>query len=310
MKKIIYIFAVTLFFAGLSTSCKKSDNYNGLSGAEGGLYTVNTSAIIYNLGNMDSSYEINLKYYQGKGAKIKRIDVYQQFFTTDIDNNPIKSDVKLFKSLDLSAKTQPGYINTSASFRELDDATTLSGVAIPKDDTLLRSGFYWILTYKAVLDDGREVSVNQNTIFVNAKYAGTYKIVEKKYYRIGVLRDDLDAAWASTVYVSALDATTYIITGQLGPFVGATTGLVFSIEDNGDPVLPINYYKTYGDIGAVKINSQPLITCADNAGQLGNVDCANSNVVIKGSSDTLKMSFGYFTDGSGSREFYQKLVKI
>ena len=313
MKKNNFLISLSILCTLLLFSCKKADNFNGLNGKEGGLYEVNTSAIIYNLDTQDSTYNIDLKYYQGTGGNIKRIDMYQQFFTTDLANNDISSDVKFLKSLDLSAFTQPGFISTSVSFDELAAATSINGTPIPTQDTLLRSGFYWLIYYKAVLEDGREVTIGKNTIFVNAKFAGKYAVVEKEYYRIGVLRNDLDASWESVINVSALNATTYIIDGWLGPFPGAGK-VIFTIEDDGSTILPISYYKTYEPFGALTINGLPPINCAENAGFMTNVHCATSNVAIKGVKDTLIMSFGYFTDNAGvntgPREFYQKLVKL
>jgi hypothetical protein len=305
MKNNKFFVLLSILSSLLVFSCNKVDNFNGLNGKEGGLYEVNTSAIIYNLGTQDSSYNINLKY----SANIKRIDIYQQFFTTDIDNNNINSDVKLLKSLDLSTFTQPGFINTSVSFDELAAGTSINGTPIPTEDVLLRSGFYWLIYYKAVLEDGREVTIDKNTIFVNAKFAGKYSVLEKEYYRIGVLRNDLDPQWQSVIDVSALNATTYIIDGHLGPFPGAGK-VIFSIVDDGSLTLPISYFKTYEPYGALTINGQPPINCAENAGFMTNVHCSESNVAIKGVKDTLVMSFGYFTEGSGPREFYQKLVKL
>ena len=56
------------------------------------------------------------------------------------------------------------------------------------------------------------------------------------------------------------------------------------------------------------LNGNPLITC-ENA-DLSNVNCNISNYVsVSGDNVTLTMSFGYFMNGSGSREFYQKMNK-
>ncbi len=313
MKKYKIFILLTILCSVFIFSCNKSDNFNGLNGKEGGLYEVNTSAIIYNLGTQDSAYKIELKYFQGTGGNIKKIDIYQQFFTTDTANNDINSDVKFLKSVDLSTFTQPGFVNTSVSFNELAATTTINGDSIPKADTSLRSGFYWMLYYKAVLEDGREVTIDKNTIFVNAKFAGRYTVFKKEYYRIDVLRDDLDGSWQSVINVSALNATTYIIDGHIGPFPGAGR-VIFSIVDDGSDILPISYFKTYEPFGSLTINGQPPINCSENAAFLSDVDCPNSNVVIRGVKDTLVMSFGYYTDNAGAntgpRQFYQKLVKI
>lgn len=308
MKKFLVLLSAMALFIG----CNKDDNPIDDGAKEGGLFEVLTSAIIYNLGEMDKSNSIDLKYYQGTGGKIEQINMYHQYFTTNEAGDPISSEVKLFKSVDISDKTEPGYITTDISFLDLAKSTTLDGVALDTIDTDLKSGFYWEISYKAVMEDGREVTIgNKKTIFVNAKFAGNYDIVEKKYYRIGVLRDDLNSSWDASLNVSALNATTYIISGKIGPFDGAGS-VIFSIEDDGSDVLPLKYYKTYPGFGALLINGQPMAVCPDDAANLANVGCsADQNVLVKGESGEISivMTFGYVTPGSGAREFYQKLVK-
>lgn len=308
MKKFLVLLSILSLFVG----CNKDDNPVDDGAKEGGLFEVLTSAIIYNLGDMDKSNSINLKFYQGAGDKIKQINMYQQFFTTNEEGDPISSELKLFKSVDVSAYSQPGYITTNVSFLDLAKSTILNGAAIDTIDTDLKSGFYWEISYKAIMEDGREVSSgNKKTIFVNAKFAGNYDIVVKKYYRIGVLRDDLDADWESSTNISALNATTYILGDYIGPFPGAGV-VIFSIEDDGSDVLPLKYYKTYPGYGALLINGQPMAICPDDAGNLSNVGCNPDQNILKrgaGGKDTLIMSFGYVTPGSGPREFYQKLIK-
>lgn len=311
MKKISYIILLNLL---ILASCNKNDNLIDEGAKEGGLFEVLTNAIIYNLGNMDVNNVIDLKQYNvGDNNSIVRIDIYQQYFTTDDNDSAISTDIKLLKSVDLSSYNTPGYLSTSVSFKELARSTALNGVAIDTIDTDLKSGFYWLLTYKAVLADGREIILpNTQTIFVNAKFAGNYKVLEKKYYRIGVLRDDLDADWEDVVSISAINATTYVLGTHIGPFPGAGK-VLFSVEENDTDVFPLTYYKTYTgvDVDELLINSQPAIYCPDDAANLSNVgSCADgSNVLIKGTKDTLVMSFGYLAP-TGSREFYYKMVKL
>lgn len=298
----------------LLLACNKDDNPISGDAKEGGLFDVLTSAIIYNLGDMEISNPLELKYFQGNGSKISKINIYQQYFNTDAEGDAISSDVKLFKSVDLSSFSTPGFINSSVSFKELAKATSVGGVALDTIDANVKSGFYWILSYKAVLEDGREVSIPKTTIFVNAKYAGNYKIVEKQYYRIDDLRDDLDPLWDETINISALNANTYIICCKIGPFEGAGR-LIFEINDvEGATELPLKYFKTYDPFGALLLNDQPIAVCPDDAGSLANVGSCdpNKNILklMSGGKDSLIMTFGYVTPGSGPRSFYQKLVKL
>ncbi len=308
MKKFLVLLSILSLFVG----CNKDDNPIDEGAKEGGLFEVLSSAIIYNLGEMDKMNPVELRFNQGTGGKIKQINMYHQYFTTNDAGDVISSDLKLFKSVDVSSYTTPGYISTNISFLDLAKSTTLNGVAIDTVDTDLKSGFYWEISYKAIMEDGREVIIgNKKTIFVNAKFAGNYDIVEKKYYRIGVLRDDLNSSWESSTNVSALNATTYILGDYIGPFEGAGY-VIFSIEDDGSDVLPLKYYKTYPGYGALLLNGQPMAVCPEDGGSLVNVTCDPDKNILKkgvGGKDTIIMTFGYVTPGSGPREFYQKLIK-
>ncbi|MFN8238815.1 MAG: hypothetical protein U0T77_11650 [Chitinophagales bacterium] len=290
-------------------ACTKFDNPVTKDAQEGGLVEIRTSAIIYNLGLMDSAYTVDIKFYQGVSHNIKKIDIKRQFFSVDDTGAAVQSEKILYKTIDLSARTTSGFTSYTANFRELADGMTINGDPIPQDDADMKPGFYWLLTYEITLDDGRVVIPTSNTIFVNARFAGTYKVIDKKYFRIGVNRDDLDPLWQTEVSISALNASTYILLDQIGPFPG--NSLIFSIDDDGSDVLTINYPIIYEGTTQL-INNVTLATCAANPGDLNNVDCDNSNKAIKSPilKDTLIMSFGYVTPGSGPREFYQKLVKI
>lgn len=310
MKRLIYIIiTTTLFF-----SCNKNDNKIDEGAKEGGLFELLTANIIYDLDNMNVPYPIEVKYYNIPSSKIKAIEIYQQYFTTDDNDNIISSDIKLLKTADLSTYNTPGYLTINVTFKELAKSTLLNGVAIDTIDNELKSGFLWKLTYIAVLEDGRRLPLyNKETIFENLKLlddiniAGTYKIIEKKYYRIGVLRDDLDSEWDSTTVITAVNSKTFKLGTKIGPFAGAGY-VVFSLLDEGDiDTYNIKYYKAYPGFTAddLLINGQPSAFCPDDAASLTNVGAcaAGSNVLQRGDNDTLVMSFGYVTSGSGPREF-------
>jgi hypothetical protein len=77
---------------------------------------------------------------------------------------------------------------------------------------------------------------------------------------------------------------------------------------NGD----ITYPATWDGIDQT-LNDQPITTCELHPGDLINVYCGNSNFVTYNEIDgkhKLTMTFGYYTSGSGPREFYQILEKL
>jgi len=311
---------LTLF--ALVISCNKDENPIDDGAKVGGLFELFTGSIIYDVGSMDVEYPLDFKIYNSRDVKISKVEIYHQFFTLNEEDEVISSDVKLFRSLDVSSYSTPKYLSQIITFNDLAKSTTLEGVPIDTIDSNLTDGFKWVLTYVVVMEDGRRLPLeSKKTVFENLKLlkdvtiAGTYKVMEKKYFRIGVLRSDLDASWEETVTITALNPKTFVLGPNIGPFPDAGY-VVFSFLDNGNVnSYDMKYYKAYSGFSAddLLINGQPASYCPDDYLKLTNVfSCASgSNVLLRqeGSPDELIMSFGYFTEGSGAREFYQKLVK-
>lgn len=316
MKKInvkLCIFFLLLF--SLIGGCKKVETAGITNNAnEGGLIEVRTNAIIYKTGLMDSSFEILLKYYQGVGHNIQKIEVFKQFFTGDttVTGEKVKSENVLFKTIDLTSNTTTNFTTYTASFNDLRAGLTIDGNPIAAD-SVLKSGYYWLLTYVMTLDDARKVIPTSNTIFVNARFAGQYRIVKGKYTRttatpINSNETDNPNDWNSTYVINALNATTYEMVGVVG--ISSFTGnrLVFTIDDD-----KIAYPKKY-EGSDQKINGIAISTCEADPGNLPTLNCDFSNYAVRMPSgkDTLDMSIGYFNPGGaqpGPREIYMKLVK-
>lgn len=294
-----------LFFIAILFGCNKNDNPLSENAKEGGLIEVQTGTVVYFLNTMEDNYPIDLKYFQGVGTNIASIDVYKQFYTVDDTGAVVSSEKTLYKTLDLSSFTEPGFISYNATFKSLAEGTTINGQLIPQDDTLLTAGFYWELTYDIILEDGRHVQVNANTVFINSRYAGKYRVLDALYYRIGVLTYGIDE-WPTEVTVTALNATTFKMEAPCEPF--ASNSVYFTIDEASGAITVL---KSYGG-STLYINSQAMQNCASDPGTFNNVPCDNSNILIKvpSTKDTLRISYGYFTAGSGPREFYQEMVKI
>ena len=309
MNKINFSTLAYLFIFTFLIGCNKNDNPLKQNAKEGGLIEVNTTTVVYFINTMTQEYDVELKYYQGQGSKINSIEVYKQFFTTDLLGDVVSSPKSLFKTLDLSAETDPGFITYPASFAQLAQGTTVNGVLIPQADTLLKPGFYWELTYVIKLDDGRSVIVNQNSVFLNSRFAGTYKVVDARYYRSAAPIVDYDESyWPSTVKVTALNATTFKMEAPCEPF--GTNSIYFTIDDVSGTVQVLKSYAG----SELTINSQKVATCSTEPGAFNNVPCSSSNIAIKmaSSKDSLTITYGYVTPTGtvGPREFYQKMVKL
>lgn len=304
---IKYINQSMLFlFITIMMSCSKNDNPISKNAKEGGLIEINTKTVVYFLNTMADPYDIEFKYYQGNGSKIAKVEVYKQFFTVDELGDPVESEKTLFKSLDLSGESQPGFYTFTASFNELVSGVEINNVAIPTEDTALTSGFYWELTYDIILDDGRTVNVPSKSLFINSRYAGVYNVVDAEYYRLGVLTYDIND-WPSTVKVTALNATTFKMEDQCEPFGG--NEVYFTIDETSGKVTVLKSFNG----ASLKLNGIDIDNCDANPGTFTSVPCDGSNIVIKvpSTQDTIKISYGYFTPSgaTGPREFYQVMVK-
>ena len=109
-----------------------------------------------------------------------------------------------------------------------------------------------VLTY---LSDERIVEQSYKVGFtVSTRYAGSYKTVSAKYYRIGVLSDET-AGWPEKTVIESVDATTYKMVEYFGPF--DDNEWYFQIVDG-----VISYPDETPDGVAQTGNGQPFITCA------------------------------------------------
>jgi hypothetical protein len=301
MKTIKYIF-IAMFSLALATSCSVDGEDELTGGAtEGGLVTLDAGAIGYVVGN-DGTYIASGEVFQGRD-KTTSIDVFKSF--TDSDSG-LSTEELLFESISLS-DIQQGLPN-DFSFQFKYENLIEGFPSISTTDSDLNIGDFWTLKFVSTLEDGTQVT-NASTVKVSVgtRFAGLYKTVEAEYYRIGVLTYT-EGDWPAETLIESVDATTYRVVEYFGAFNG--NEWYFQIDENDK----ITYPDKTPDGDAQLGNGQPFITCAANAGDMTNVPCgATTNIVIRDDvdgKDRLVMSFGYFTAGSGSREFYQVLEKI
>jgi hypothetical protein len=307
MKKIKIYSLVALLFAGFTfVSCDDSTDELTGSAALGGELLVKKELIGYVVGNgLATKYNNEISIFQGT-EKVLTVDVYKTFTTKDANGDVITSNKALLNTLTAPAVAQREVISFGVNYNELTANLTLGGVALPLSDSGLSIGDYWTLTYVSHLNNGQTHQSSISTkIAVGTRFSGTYRCVDAAYYRIGVFNAST-ADWPEKTVIEAVDATTYKVTGYLGIFSNHPDWYFTIVNDVID--IPL----TYG--GSPQLgNGQPFISCASNPTDMANVYCGSSNVVIKddvNGKDRLKMSYGYYTPGSGPRTFYQELEKI
>jgi len=306
MKKYIYILSLVALIPFLLPQCDSEDDLVTKGALEGGLMDILTPSINYVVGNTNS-YNFSMKVYQGN-IKTEKVALYKSFYSVKDDTtggSPWSNEV-LESTIDITDNltnfiTSPGYY-----YADLIDGLTFKGKALPASDGALNIGDAFFFRVVTSIDDGREVEQSTKVkLTVSTRFAGKYRTAKAEYYRLGVLTYT-EADWPSEISIESVDAITYKMVEYMGPFDGNT--LYFQIDAAGKISYPLKW------AGADQVlNDQPIITCTDNAGDMTNVHCGESNRVVKddvGGKDRLIMSIGYYTPGSGPREFYQVLEKI
>lgn len=293
--KIIKILSILLLSILVIPSCEDSEDV--VTGIEGGLVEIGNASINYVVGN-SGPYNCALTVFQGE-VKTTKVEIYKSFKTGDKTSNEV-----LFKTIDVS-DVETAIKTFQFTFDELIQGLTVAGSPLPDSDTEFLIGDNWQFRYVATTKTGNVVQQNQVTkVTVATRFAGKYRFVEGTYYRIGVLTSAGDY-WEDEYLFESIDAKTYKMNGVCA---WLDQELYFQIEED----LTITYPLVWKGVAQL-INGAPLITCADNLSDMQYSNCANSNYVIKDDNagkDRLIMSFGYYTAGSGPREFYQVMEKI
>jgi hypothetical protein len=286
-------------------SCTTTDWSDELTGdaSEGGLATINNIGVGYVVGN-DATYTVTGSVYQGN-VQTNTIDVYKSFTsaTTGSTSNEI-----LLTTMPISNTTigdSPTF-EFSFTYEELIAGLEIDGSPLPENDADLSIGDFWTLKYVSSTSIGnKNTNAAKTKVSVGTRFAGFYYVDIGIYYRIGVLRDDV--AWPAEMLIESVDAVTYRCVEYFGAFDGNVYYFEIDVNDK------ITYPDETPDGDPQTGNGEPMITCQSAPNDLSNVPCdPDSNFVIRddlNGEDQLVMTFGYFTGGSGPREFYQVLRK-
>jgi len=158
----------------------------------------------------------------------------------------------------------------------------------------------------SIVPNGRTASIDITIEYLCfSQVTGRYKTLFGEYYRIGEGPTTTEN-WPDEIEIIFLCGNTYRVIEYFGWFDG--NEWYFEIDESGNITYPATTPTGEPNVG----NTQPMITCQTNPGDMTNVPCgAGSNTLtIDGDIVTLDMTFGYYTAGSGSREFWQILEKI
>lgn len=332
MKSIKKIYIALASVMILFSACIDPDNITPVK-SEGGLLEVTTPSINLVVGETTGTdYTIEFKVFQEKDVKTTKVDAYVTFHSykrnadgslfwdvaedgKDSSKVAIQSNEKLLKSIDISGTTT--YFEAfSATFSDLISDLSVEGndmySDLPSSDAEYLIGDYWEVRFVNTLNTG---DVHENykrvKIAVSTRFAGTYKVLKGEYFRLGVDNGGGTMWVDGEVTISSIDAITYKFEewGILSGWAGNV--LYFQVN----PVTLAITYPEEWDGTAQTLNGQPLTCLERNPLDLTNVVgfTTTPDVAVKddvSGKDRLIMIHGYYTGGSGPREFFFELEKV
>lgn len=313
IKKIAFLFLSVCSL--LFVACDEKGDFLTGGSKTGGLLNVKKEAITYVVGNgLTKPYDNQITIFQGV-EKVVKIDIYKSFTTTKVVNGvkvTFTSNQILLKSITLLANVQTESVSYSTTYNDLIAGLVIDGAPLPAADSSLQIGDYFTLVYKSTLNTGliHENSV-KTKLSVGTRFAGTYRVIQGDYWRIGTPRPDI--SWVGeTRIIESVDATTYRFVGYCGYF-GPSNGSAdnthyFTVDANDVVRTPV----TYNGLAQI-LNALPVINCEETPTNMTNA-CANTpnNTIVRddvNGRDKIYRSYGYLNT-TGPREFYEVLEKI
>ncbi len=299
--KNINKFLIVALILGFASSCNESINPTTGDAKSGGLLNPLSTSLNYVVGSGDT-YTVAFEVAQGKNTTSK-VEVYKSFYsvTEEAWSNEI-----LEQTITISNNVTHVNVDFTQDYAQLIAGLQLNGADLPSSDGLLSIGDFWNFRLVSTVSNGTTVeSFNKVKLAVSTRFAGTYKVLASSYTRIGVPSGDWNG---DLVTVESIDAKTY---RQLGwAFWLDGNELFFQVDGSNNITIPAEWDGT-----AQSGNGNPLMTCLTDPGDMTNANCGdadNYTVTLDNvnGKDIITMSFGYYTAGSGPREFYQKMEKV
>ncbi|MCB9327549.1 MAG: hypothetical protein H6572_02565 [Lewinellaceae bacterium] len=304
--KNLLILLVVAFLGTFLVSCSDdTDNTINYSGGETLKITdpylqIGTPVVSFQAGIPEYNYELTLI---NAVNHVSKLNVYKQFTEA---GTLAKSERILFKSYDISNESKM-LISETFNSDDLKTGLSVSGNQLPSNDELIPTGSSWTLTFEAETDHGVQSLAGSIRVAVLSVYAGIYKVIDSEYFRIG----ESYGGWnGETRFIGSVDENTFSYNDAWGYFAWAGKSFDFDLnEDNSITVPLINSSGLFSGNRALRCDIEPQTFTS--------VSCAGSNVLIpdpaaptsKDGKHIIKLTYGYFTDGSGPREFYEVLEK-
>lgn len=299
-----YFLLLGLLFFVVSCGDKEFTNYS--EGEPVGIadpyLQVLTSVVPFQAGV--ESYDIEYNVLNGT-KRLTSVDVYKQF--TDAVTQGT-SDVVFFKNYSVGdLKT---IITDNFNYEDLRSGLTVGGDALPADENELAIGSGWVMTFVGNLESGETLPLAGTiNVGVLSPYAGLYEVIESDYWRINVQSGIAD--WTGQErFIGSVDATTFSYNDWWGPFGWAGASFNFTINEEDNTIFaPIL-------VDGALFSGNRALSCDTEPELFVDVPCEGSNMLVIDPDDPsatgaheIFITYGYFTDGSGSRQFYERLRK-
>jgi hypothetical protein len=260
---------------------------------------INSPVIAFQAGTKD--YTIDFNAINGLNA-MSKVNVYKVFKDAKSGKS---SAPALLGSYDIPAGNKTAVVK-KITYADLKNGLSVGGAGLP-DEKDLAVGSSWKLTFEGETTAGKIPLDGSMTVGVLSRFAGIYKIVDFKYFRIGVATALAEYAVGKERFIGSVDENTFSYNDYWGGFAWGGKSFNFDIDFATNKVkVPI---LVNGDL----FSGNRALDCDKDGGDMKNVPCATANVftpVDATGKHRIKLAYGYFTDGSGPREFYEELEKV
>ena len=303
IKKLLYLF----LGATLVMSCVEDDTTYELNGEGPNLVgfvksSINASVVA---DGADKEFLMTVKLAGPTAAK------FSEDFNVTVEIDPSSTAIEgvhyRLDSFSLALSASGNYIDN------LPLTVITSGIAPPLATNPKLTLNIVEISNGSVLPNGRTSSIDITIEYLcYSPITGKYSTADAAYWRIGS-NNATASSWPDETEMIYICNGVYSVLEYCGLFDGNEWYFEVETDEFGNVVdgAEITYPATTPDGDPQMLNGQPLISCELNASDLSNVGCSTSNYVsVSGDDVTLYMSYGYFTAGSGSREFYQEMNKI
>ena len=243
------------------------------------------------------SYTMRFNLVNGN-KRVDAVEVYKVF--TDAATGSVSNEALLGTYTIPAGETFSAFTD-DLTYDELRSGLTVNGGPLPDDQNQLAIGSQWQFRFVGKRSGGDLSLPGSIRVGVLSRFAGIYEVVESAYYRIGVLT----AEWTGqTRFIGSVDDNTFSYNDFWGNF--AWGGNAFTFDLNPDNTIHVPTSGLFGGTFPLDCTVNPelfsIFTCGPDVNILIPDEVNGHHTII--------LLYGYYTEGSGPREFREVLRKL